>query len=441
MNRIAKVWLLTLAIKLCLSAFIPLSADEAYYWFWGRHLEWSYLDHPPFVAWLFFLGEPFYGIGHAVRWPAVLLGHLTFLVWLKILEPILNGRQRLWWVSLALVSPFIGVGSLIVTPDIPLLFFWALSLLALLRGLETGRARWYAALGCFLGLGFCSKYPIVLFVPAAFLWLAFGRRLARIRWVCVLLTIALGLIFSFPVLYWNYQHDFVSFRFQLAHGLGGEVWEPQWTIEYLLSQIGIIFPTILYLALRTWPRREADFLEYFAWFPMLFFLWSSTRGHVEANWPSVAYAPFIALAVINARKETLLKWTLAIWLFAIVIAASDLAFHWLPIPKLHEYAQYDPFVPIAMSHTPLYVDSHQMAAELSYKTGRDIYKLRGLRRKDFFDFLDGSRPRAETIFLLLGSRRFPMELLESGYGIISARPVAGSEFVLFELRKGGLQHP
>jgi len=442
MNRLVTIWLLALAVKLVLAALVPLSADEAYYWFWSRHLQWSYLDHPPFVAWLFFLGEPFYEIGHAARWPAVILGHLTFLVWLKILEPILDDRQRLWWLCLALVSPFIGVGSLIVTPDIPLLFFWALSLLALLRATETGNPAWYAVLGCFLGLGFCSKYPIVLFVPTALLWLVFGRRMAAIRWACVPLTVAAGLVFSFPVLYWNYQNEFVSFRFQLTHGLGAESWNPQWTIEYVLSQIGIVFPTILYLALRAWPPRKADFLVYFAWFPVLFFLWSSTQAHVEANWPSVAYAPFIALAVINARKETLLKWTLGIWIFTIAIAASDLAFDWLPIPKkekLHEHARYDAFVPLAEADAPLYVESHQMAAQLSYKSGRDVYKLRGLRRVDFFDFLDGSQPGAESIRLLMSSKRkFPVELLESGYGIVSGRPVAGGKFVLFELKKGGI---
>ena len=26
--------------------------DEAYYWLWGQHPDWSYFDHPPLQAWL-----------------------------------------------------------------------------------------------------------------------------------------------------------------------------------------------------------------------------------------------------------------------------------------------------------------------------------------------------------------------------------------------------
>ena len=341
MNILFKIWLLALVIKLLLTAFIPLYDDEVYYWVWTRHLQLSYLDHPPFVAWLFLLGTPLEPLFHAVRWPAVLLGHATFLIWLKILRPIMSERQLFWWLCLSLTSPFFGMGSLIATPDIPMMFFWSLSLLAMLKAMETGDPRWYGALGCFLGLGFCSKYVIVLFVPAALIWLVFSRRLKAVHWRWLPLTLAAGFLFSLPVLYWNYQNDFVSFRYQLTHGLAGGSWNPDWTLEYFFSQIGIIFPTILYLALRRWPSREADYLTYFGWFPLLFFLWSSTQAHVEANWATMAHPAIFALAVLNARKETLLKFTFGFWLFSVIVASSELVFNWLPLPKKDKIHEHD----------------------------------------------------------------------------------------------------
>src|SRR5215213_10135897 len=34
-----------------LAARLNLSFDEAYYWLWSQHLQLSYYDHPPLVAW------------------------------------------------------------------------------------------------------------------------------------------------------------------------------------------------------------------------------------------------------------------------------------------------------------------------------------------------------------------------------------------------------
>ncbi len=52
----------------------PLIHDEAYYWLWSRHLDWSYLDHPPMIAYLIRLAT-LGGDGELwVRLPALLLG-------------------------------------------------------------------------------------------------------------------------------------------------------------------------------------------------------------------------------------------------------------------------------------------------------------------------------------------------------------------------------
>ena len=35
-----------------MAGLLPLSADEAYYWLWSKHLAAGYFDHPPMIAWL-----------------------------------------------------------------------------------------------------------------------------------------------------------------------------------------------------------------------------------------------------------------------------------------------------------------------------------------------------------------------------------------------------
>ncbi|MBT4089283.1 MAG: hypothetical protein HOE30_12390, partial [Deltaproteobacteria bacterium] len=39
------------AVRLFFAVYLRLVDDEAYYWEWGQHLDWSYLDHPPMTGW------------------------------------------------------------------------------------------------------------------------------------------------------------------------------------------------------------------------------------------------------------------------------------------------------------------------------------------------------------------------------------------------------
>ena len=43
---------LLLVLRAVMAALLPLSADEAYYWLWSKHLAAGYYDHPPMIAWL-----------------------------------------------------------------------------------------------------------------------------------------------------------------------------------------------------------------------------------------------------------------------------------------------------------------------------------------------------------------------------------------------------
>src|ERR1700691_2666923 len=63
-----------------------LCADEAEYWAWSRHLDWSYYSRGPLIAWLIRLSTTLMGglsvkltgsLMLAVRLPAVLVGGLT----------------------------------------------------------------------------------------------------------------------------------------------------------------------------------------------------------------------------------------------------------------------------------------------------------------------------------------------------------------------------
>ena len=402
MKDLKRLWFISLIVKLLLSALIPLSADEAYYWVWSHRLQLSYFDHPPMVAWLFYLGHFLEPVLHAVRWPAIILGHATLGVGVLLLKKHLSLDKIHWWMYLVLFSPLLGFGSLIVTPDLPVIFFWVLALYCFERVLEKKDLISYAALGAALGLGFCAKYHIVLFVPCLLLYILFEKRWKDIQWTYVPATLIIGLIFCAPVLIWNYQNDFASFRFQLEHGFERPDYNPQWTISYVLAQILIIFPLVFWAALRAKVAGTLRFLLYFAWLPLIFFFMTSFKALVEANWPIIAYPAVFALAVYYPRMQRWLKFYVGFWGAIIAIALATLF-----IPplrnlnkKLSEPYDFQMLAAETATYQPLYASSYQMASSLWYFSKTPVFKLKDISRFDYFDTLPEAIPAVNHFYLV-----------------------------------------
>ncbi len=437
MTTLQKTFWLSLPFKLILVALLPLTNDESYYWVWSQNLQLSYYDHPPIVAWLFWLGEQVRWVDGMVRWPGVVLGHVTIGLWLLLLRPILTEEQRFYWLLLALFSPLIGGTHLIVTPDLPLLFFNALSLLLLVRWMKQREPLVAALLGVAMGLGFSSKYVMVLFplslLPVV-LWQRESRQLLARHWPLLLMG---GLLGTAPVWIWNYLNDFASIRFQAEHGLGRS-WKPRWSLEYIGVQLGVIFPVILYWALRA-RGPSLRLFHFMAWVPLIFFFATTTRGYVEANWPIVAYPPLFVLAVaaLPANRRSL-QVTLGVWILflsgmtALILNPPT----WSRPLKLREFHQFDAVLQDVKEIEPLFARSYQMAARLHFELGRPVYKLKGMNRRDFYDFLPSSDPQTSEFYLLAEKQdKLPAIYRERGFVVLERKGVASG----FELWKVGRQ--
>ncbi len=420
-------WLSVLFIKICICCAMPLFHDETYYWVWSNHLQLSYFDHPGMASWLFWLGHVLSGFGSAVKIPAVLLGHCTLLVWLFILHRNLTDRKLLIFAILYSLMPMTGLGSIIATPDLPLMFFWSLCILIFLKFCEYPSAFLAAALGICLGLGFNSKYQIVLIVPCFLWYLCAQKKFALIKWSHALLTVLCGLLFCLPVLYWNFKNDFVSFRFQLNHGLGSNRWFYYFPLEYLAGQILLVFPTVfipamLLLRNRLYNRKARELLP-FAVFPLLFFLYSSFRSHVEMNWPIMIHPAFLSIFVLTSEDLKKARWPAAFWSFVLAIALFGV---FVPgnllqsvLPKLAEASEFKNLLPEISKHTPLYARSFQMASQLSFQSQTPVFKLKGMNRLDIYDYLPESQPDTNKFFLAVERAEIlPPNLRQTGLFIV-----------------------
>ncbi|MFK7871544.1 MAG: ArnT family glycosyltransferase [Oligoflexales bacterium] len=192
---------------------LPITTDEAYYFEWARHLAWGYLDHPPMVAWIAsFSALPRLGGFLCTTATAYILIRLYRAAGLKGI------RLEVAITCLLFNFAFLTLG-VITTPDSALALCWALAMHETFFALRKP-IRWLST-GFAVGLGMLSKYTMILFLPPL-LWVIIRERphLLKTKWPWMGFAVAI-LTFS-PNILWNYQHDWLSFRFQWNHGFNQE---------------------------------------------------------------------------------------------------------------------------------------------------------------------------------------------------------------------------
>ena len=136
-RRAPSRWALTALIALTLlrlvvAASVPLAPDEAYYWVWSRALAPGYPDHPPMVAIWIRIGTMLAGDSAlGVRLLGPIAVAIASLLLVDAADRLLPGRRAgLRAAALLNATLLFGVGSVLMTPDAPLLTFWTACLWA-----------------------------------------------------------------------------------------------------------------------------------------------------------------------------------------------------------------------------------------------------------------------------------------------------------------------
>ncbi|MEI7972796.1 MAG: glycosyltransferase family 39 protein [Bdellovibrio sp.] len=395
--------LLTL-LKLIVGLLTPLSPDEAYYFVWSQNLQLSYFDHPPFVAWIYALSSFLTPQSLSPRLVGIFMHSASIWMWLMLFKDRLSLKKQWMLLFLLSLSPLVGLGSWIITPDTPLVFFWSMSTLIFSkyqRGVSSSRA---LLLGLSLGFGLVSKYHMILFplsIGCHVLLTPFWRKIPWKHW----LIATCGALISFsPVLIWNFQNSFASFTFQLRHGLAGGSWESWWTLSYVAAQILILDPGLIRRALRADIPAEDRFLLPLTWVPLAFFLITSFRGLVEANWPLTAHLSFYALVALATFNWREIARPLGTWSFIGILLFAHALWSWIPqtdsLPaKIFELRKFEVLVK-EFEIPGTYASTYQMASWIWEKRRQPTLKLIGMSRWDFFDELQESKPPPENFRLV-----------------------------------------
>lgn len=289
-----------------MAGLLPLSADEAYYWLWSRHLAAGYYDHPPAIAFLIRGGTLLFGDNEfGVRFGGILLSVLTsWFVWQAALA-ILGDRTRAALAALLFnLTLMIGVEMLAMTPDTPSIAATAAFLFCLARLQSSKNGSWWLWAGLAAGLGLLAKYSGFFVGAGGLVWLLSSPR-ARpwlaTPWPWLGGVLALGVFL--PNLWWQAQHHWMTFAFQFGRVTSGHL-SLRFLAELIGAQLGLATPFILVLAcLGAWRARARDdarFLPLALMLPaLIYFLIHALHDRVQGNWPGFLY-PMLAILAADA---------------------------------------------------------------------------------------------------------------------------------------------
>jgi 4-amino-4-deoxy-L-arabinose transferase-like glycosyltransferase len=237
-------------IKIGLAVFVPLTGDEAYFFIWGKYLDFGYYEHPPMVGWLIHFLLYTGTSPLIVRSPTIIFGIIIGLVLYASLKKVDKDKALLIAV-LFWISPF-NLLNVLITTDTPLILFSFLSGLFFFYGFGAGGKNifYFLVSGIFLGLAFSSKYFAVLLAVAylGYIFVFQRNRKGGTGIVCVFLPAALSVLLN---LYWNYTHcwDNIVFNFFNRHQ-NLIKFSPINFVLFLVEQIYLITPVVFYYLLK-----------------------------------------------------------------------------------------------------------------------------------------------------------------------------------------------
>jgi hypothetical protein len=376
-NLVLAVWAVLAIFQ---ATFTELMDDEAYYWVYSGQLDWGYFDHPPMIALLIKAGFALFHNELGIRLGMIVMNLLT-LVLVDRLIPQKN--NKVFYLILAGMGAM-QVGGMLAVPDLPLIFFATLYFYIYRNFLESQSWKNTFLLGLSMALMFYSKYHGILLV---FFSLIANLHLLRAYryYIAVIITTVL----FFPHLYWQYTHDFPSLQYHLVER-NASSYDISYTLDYLLGQVLLFGPLIgwllLYYAFRSQVQSNnfERALKYSLIGVLVFFLFSTFKGRVEANWTVMIFAPLMILAhqtiVRQGLSLKILKVTLWPSLILVLIVRVYLVWDFVPDvhvrPEIHNNREWTSEVAAKAQGRPVvFLNSYQQPSKYMYYAGGVSYSL------------------------------------------------------------------
>lgn len=292
------------------SGVIQLSQDEAYQWVWSKHLALSYYSKPLGIALIQLAGTSLFGDNEfGVRLFSPLFAAILSVMALRFFAREISARAGFWLLLIVIATPLLGIGSVLMTIDPPLVLCWTWAMIAGWRAVQPdGKTRHWLAVGLAMGLAFLCKYTGVFQIICWAIFFALAPK-ARIHlrrpgpWFALLIF----LLCTLPVVIWNWQHGWST-----LNDVGGDAglhghWRPtlRYFWDFLFSEAFLLNPIFfigsLWALFAFWKqRRERPLWLYLFCMgaPVFLGYWLySFHSRILPNWIAVAIIPMFCLMV------------------------------------------------------------------------------------------------------------------------------------------------
>lgn len=323
-----------------------MTNDEVYYWDWSRYLQLSYVDAPPFVAWLSAFGGYFFSGSLGARFFVIIVHFISVIFLLLSLQLLFKRKSdcKLYHAIFLCVFtetiPIFNFESFMLLPDASLLCAISGCLYVSLKSIryydqkQYGHSLFFAIfVGVFLGFGFLSKYQIAPIGLGFLIGLAWYCGLNNWRFLVkyYLIVFLFALIVSSPVFIWNAQNDWSSFQFQTQHGFKGFHLQSRPLLIYSLGVVGLLLPWYFYLFFKLifvsipniWQAKKFEVIFILPFFFLFFIILVSAFGkQALPHWAMPAFfllIPWLAKeAAILTQKHK--KFWRSMYMFSFVFA-------------------------------------------------------------------------------------------------------------------------
>ncbi len=397
-------------IRLVIVFTMGIMPQDAYYYLYSEHLDLSYFDHPPMVAYMLRIFGLVLGKSVvAIKLTDFIVTFISLFAFYRLSRLFLSESRAVKAALFYGTTLMLSILSINTTPDVPLMLFWTLSLIFIHKAVFENRLWHWILAGFLIGLSFISKYTggFLLVGLFGFLILSAGHRKYLVSKQSLLLLIFFGLA-VFPVVYWNYSNNWISFAFQTserAASIDKFGLKPLLFLGNLGTQLMLLIPflfvgmlIVLYkmmakvIRTKTLPGSSSLFLLAFSLPLILFFFGISMVYWVKMNWIMPGYISAIILASAYLKNKAL-KGQVITSLVLHVLLAIQIIFYPVSVKSddtWYGWKEFSEQVDTLLEDHPesfLFADdNYKTSAVLSFYLDRKVYagNVVGSNGKQFY---------------------------------------------------------
>ncbi|HET6994621.1 MAG TPA: glycosyltransferase family 39 protein [Chitinophagaceae bacterium] len=304
------------------SPVYELQRDEYLYYEQGQNFDWGFLENPPLLSYLATVSSWLGGSVFWIKFWPCLFGAGTVII-TCLLSSELGGKRFAQFIAgAAIISGAYLRIHFLFQPNFLDIFFWTLSVYALVVYINSGRNS-FLYLFCFaLTFGFLGKYSILFIAASLFLSLLFSQYRKVFAEKKLYLGILIGLLIVSQNVVWQYQHNWplVSHMKELK--------ETQLRynspLNFIIEQFLMLLPmTLIWVGGLIWLLRQSQwrFIGVAYFIVIILLILASGKGYYALG----IYPPLLAAGGVAwerwSRERSWIRYGVAIlfigltWLF------------------------------------------------------------------------------------------------------------------------------